>query len=166
MQDGQNLFDDFESFSGEWGVDELMDSLIAAKVKPSIIVGISNGKNRLNEYNPYDNEKFGAGTGKAYAEFLVKDLKPYIDSAYRTLPGRESTTIAGSSMGGLISYYAALAYPEVFGRAGIFSPSFWIAPQVNELTDSLAPGLNTKLFFSMGRNEGDEYLRVYAICNG
>ncbi len=158
MHDGQNLFDDFTAFSGEWGIDEAMDSLIKAKVKPSIIVGIDNGPKRLNEYNPYSNERFGEGLGEAYTNFIINDLKPYIDSAYRTLPTKENTAIAGSSMGGLISYYAALTHPEVFGSAGIFSPSFWIAPEVKSLTDSLAGGLRTKMFFSIGREEGEDYV--------
>ncbi len=124
MHDGQNVFDDATSYSGEWGVDEFMDS---TKLPQSIIVAIDHGGNkRLNEYNPYNNKKFGRGEGNAYVDFLVKTLKPFIDKNYRTLTDQANTSIAGSSMGGLISLYACLKYPAIFGHAGVFSPAFWI----------------------------------------
>lgn len=157
MQDGQNLFDAFTSGYGEWGIDELLDSMQQQSNNACIVVGIDNGPKRLNEYNPYDNEKFGKGEGKEYVDFLVKTLKPFIDRKYRTKASKENTLIGGSSMGGLISYYAALTQPEVFGKAGIFSPSFWIAPQILALTDSLSKKLNGKLFFYIGEMEGQQY---------
>lgn len=157
MQDGQNIFDEFTAGYGEWGIDEWLDSTQKKNKNACIVIGIDNGAKRLNEYNPYDNEKSGKGEGKEYVDFLVKTLKPFIDSKYRTLPGKENTVIAGSSMGGLISYYAALAYPGVFGKAGIFSPSFWIAPQIFSLTDSAGSKLNGKLFFYIGQLEGQQY---------
>ena len=61
-------------------------------------------------------------------------------------------------MGGLISYYAALKYPDVFGKAGVFSPAFWTAPQIKSLTDSVAKKINAKFFFYMGENEGGTYV--------
>jgi len=131
MQDGQNLFNEQTAGFGEWGVDECLDSLQLQTGKEAIIVGIDHGGDkRLNEYNPYDHEKYGKGEGKLYVDFLVQTLKPLIDKKYRTQPAANSTFIAGSSMGGLISAYAAIAYPSVFGGSGIFSPSFWIAPQI------------------------------------
>lgn len=127
MHDGQNLFDAQTSFSGEWGVDEIMDAMQAA----CIVVGIDNGGvKRMTEYNPNDNLQQGKGEGKAYLEFIVKTLKPFIDKRYRTRKTKSSTSIAGSSMGGLISFYAGLYYPGVFGAVGVLSPSFWIAPQL------------------------------------
>ncbi|MEP6675565.1 MAG: alpha/beta hydrolase-fold protein [Ferruginibacter sp.] len=158
MHDGQNLFDDLTSGFGEWGIDECLDSLIAKGCRASIVIGIDNGPRRFNEYNPYDFEKFGAGEGKAYTDFIVQTLKPFIDQHYRTMPSKENTLIAGSSMGGLISYYAMLKYPEVFGKAGIFSPAFWTAPAIKNLTDSLAAGQKGKLFFYMGGQEGESYI--------
>jgi predicted alpha/beta superfamily hydrolase len=156
MHDGQNLFDEFTSGFGEWGVDECLDSLQQQTKNACIVVGIDNGPKRLNEYNPYDNDRFGTGEGKAYVEFLVKTLKPFIDKHYRTIPSAQNTIIAGSSMGGLISYYAALVYPNVFGKAGIFSPSFWIAPQMLQLTDSIGNNLKGKYFFYIGEKEGEK----------
>jgi predicted alpha/beta superfamily hydrolase len=158
MHDGQNLFDEYTSGYGEWGVDECLDSLIKKGARPCIVVGIDNGPKRMNEYNPFTFEQFGEGEGDAYVNFLVKSLKPFIDKHYRTLPSKENTIIAGSSMGGLISYYALLKHPEVFGKAGVFSPAFWTAPQINNFTDSLAKKMNGLVFFYMGGYEGQRYL--------
>lgn len=125
MHDGQNVFDDATSFSGEWGIDEYLDTM---GIRESIVVAIDHGGDkRMTEYNPYDNERFGKGEGNAYVDFIVKTLKPFIDKKYRTLKERKYTLIAGSSMGGLISMYAALRYPKVFGGVGVFSPAFWIS---------------------------------------
>jgi predicted alpha/beta superfamily hydrolase len=129
MHDGQNLFDESTSFSGEWGIDETMDSLLLE----AIVVGIENGGNlRMNEYNPHDNIHHGKGEGLQYLEFIVKNLKPYIDKNYRTLKSRKNTLMAGSSMGGLITFYAGIYYPGIFGKLGVFSPAFWIADQITE----------------------------------
>lgn len=159
MHDGQNLFDDYTSGYGEWGIDECLDSLVAKTKRPCIIVGIDNGNRRMNEYNPFDMEKYGKGEGDAYIEFIATTLKSYIDKQYRTLPGKDNTLIAGSSMGGLISYYAMLRRPDVFGKAGIFSPAFWTAPAIRQMTDSLSPAINGKFFFYMGRLEGTSYVQ-------
>ena len=159
MHDGQNLFDDMTSGFGEWGIDECLDTLIAKGSPASIVVGIDNGPKRMNEYNPYDFEKFGAGEGKAYCDFIVQTLKPFIDLHYRTNISKENTLIAGSSMGGLISYYAMLAYPNVFGKAGVFSPAFWTAPAIKELTDTLVSAQKGRFFFYMGGKEGGSYIQ-------
>lgn len=153
MHDGQNLFDEYTSGYGEWGIDELMDQ-VAAK-RHCIIVGIDHGgENRITEYDPYDS-KYGRGRGADYARFLVETLKPYVDSHYRTLKDAEHTTIAGSSMGGLISLYAAVKYPRVFGNAGIFSPAFWIAPQLYDLVKQAEFYKNTRFYFVCGDAESD-----------
>ena len=131
MHDGQNLFDAFTSGYGEWGVDEVMDSLFLQRAPMAIIVGVDHGgSERLTEYNPWSNERFGKGRGDDYADFLAQTLKPYIDQKFRTLAAAKSTAVAGSSMGGLISMYTAAKYPAIFGKAGVFSPSFWIAPDI------------------------------------
>ncbi len=128
MHDGQNLFDASTSGFGEWGVDELMDSMALAK--QAIVIGIEHGgEDRITEYDPYDS-KYGKGRGDDYADFVAQTLKPYVDSHYRTLKDARHTAVAGSSMGGLIFLYIAVKYPCVFGNAGIFSPSFWIAPDM------------------------------------
>lgn len=153
MHDGQNLFDAYTSGYGEWGVDEIMDKLPAKD--QCIIVGIDHGgDNRMTEYNPYDS-KFGKAEGQQYVDFLVKTLKPYIDQHYRTKTDAKYTTIAGSSMGGLISFYAVLKYPEVFGNGGIFSPSFWIAPDIFNYTQQHL-SLKSRFYFVCGDSEGDD----------
>ena len=159
MHDGQNLFDAATSSFGEWGVDECLDSLIRSGTQACIVVGIDNGSQRLSEYNPYEFKNFGKGEGDLYLDFIVNTLKPFIDKHYQTLTGKENTMIAGSSMGGLISYYAMLKKPGVFGQAGVFSPAFWTAPAIKSLTDSLAAKVNGKFFFYIGEKEGEDYVK-------
>ncbi len=159
MHDGQNLFDESTSGFGEWGVDEILDSLAKSGKSGSIVVGVDNGPRRMNEYNPYYFERTGEGEGDAYLDFIIRELKPYIDKRFRAHTSKEHTIIAGSSMGGLISYYAALKYPEVFGKAGVFSPSFWVAPQMSQLTDSLAPKSKGMFFFYIGELEGETMIK-------
>ncbi|RYD78584.1 MAG: hypothetical protein EOP53_10975 [Sphingobacteriales bacterium] len=158
MHDGQNVFDEYTSGYGEWGVDECLDSIMQNGKNECIVVGIDNGPRRLNEYNPFNNERFGEGEGKSYAAFLAETLKPFIDGHYRTLKDKNHTMVAGSSMGGLISYYTHLAYPSVFGKSGVFSPAFWTAAGIIAATDSLSKTANGKFFFYMGGLEGEEYM--------
>ena len=168
MHDGQNLFDEISSGYGEWGVDECMDSLLAKGKQASIIVGIDNGgATRMNEYNPYEftwkdsaTSKIFFPEGEAYVDFITQTLKPFIDKNYRTLPSKENTIIAGSSMGGVISYYAVLKYPEVYGKAGIFSPAFWTAQALKELTDSVSKKVSAKFFFYIGGQEGEQHIQL------
>lgn len=155
MQDGQNLFNEQTAYSGEWGVDECLDTLQQLTGKECIVVGIDNGGiKRMTEYNPYDNEKFGKGEGKQYVDFLANTLKPFIDSKYRTKKGIEYTFVAGSSMGGLISLYALMQYPKVFGGAGVFSPAFWVTPQMFDDAEKFVTNTVPKIYFYCGGNEG------------
>jgi predicted alpha/beta superfamily hydrolase len=118
MHDGQNLFDPGTAYIGvDWQMDETADSLIKqGEIEDIIIVGIYNTPDRLEEYS--DTEK-----GRAYMDFIVSDLKPFIDSTYRVIPGRDHTGVMGSSMGGLISFYLIWRYPEIFSKAGCLSTS-------------------------------------------
>lgn len=153
MHDGQNLFDALTSSFGEWGVDEMMDTVKLRK--QCIIVGIDHGDSkRLTEYNPYKS-KFGEGEGDAYVDFLVHTLKPQIDQRFRTKTDAANTSIAGSSMGGLISLYAVLKYPKVFGNAGVFSPAFWIAPELSKKIESIS-SFQQAVYFVCGELEGDQ----------
>jgi predicted alpha/beta superfamily hydrolase len=127
MHDGQNLFDEGTSFAGAWHVGETMQKLSHEGLE-AIIVGIPNmGADRLAEYSPFRDRQQRGGRGDLYLAFIVDTLKPLIDRDFRTLPGRMNSGIAGSSMGGLISLYAFFRYPEVFGMAGVMSPSLWFA---------------------------------------
>ena len=128
VHDAQNVFDVQTSFSGEWEVDESLNNLFQQGDYGCIVVGIDNGEGeRLNEYSPWVNPQYGGGQGDEYVDFLVNTLKPYIDANYRTLPGRLTTGIMGSSMGGLISMYGFSERQDVFSKAGVFSPAFWFA---------------------------------------
>ena len=154
MQDGQNLFNEKTAAFGEWGVDECLDTLQTLTGKEWIVVGIDNGgEKRMQEYNPYDHPKFGKGEGKDYVDFLAKNLKPFIDRTYRTKKGPADTYVAGSSMGGLISFYSVLKYPDIFGGAGVFSPSFWVAPEIYAAADSFVTNSQPKFYLYAGSKE-------------
>jgi len=155
MHDGQNVFDDLTSFTGEWGVDEILDSISDHRGEMIVVAIDHGGSRRINEYCPYDMEKYGQGEGDGYVDFLVKTLKPFIDKNYRTLKAKQNTFIAGSSMGGLISMYAVLKYPKMFGGAGIFSPAFWIGPKIFDDIKAKGKKVNTKVYFYCGEQEGE-----------
>lgn len=156
MHDAQNLFMPETSFAGEWEVDETLTELFEQGDEGCIVVGIDNGEgSRIDEYSPWVNLTHGGGEGDEYAEFLVNTLKPHIDANYRTKPEREHTGIMGSSMGGLISHYTVLEYQEVFGRAGIFSPSYWFSGEA--YTHVLASGHQEEMricFLAGGQEDG------------
>ena len=157
MHDAQNLFDDATSFIGEWGVDEALDRLAREKGLELIVVGIDNGaEHRINELKPWADAKYGAGEADAYLRFVVEVVKPFVDTHYRTRPARADTGIMGSSLGGLTSWYAAFAHPQVFGRIGVFSPSYWIAPQAYELASSKPLPRDTRMYQSIGDREGGD----------
>lgn len=159
MQDAQNLFNDATSFSGEWKVDEILNQLFAEGQPDAIVVGIENGgTERLNEYSPWKNAKYGGGKGDAYTEFLAKTLKPYIDKSFRTLPQAKNTALIGSSMGGLISFYAGIKYAEKFGKLGVFSPSFWFDfKDLNFFVTKNSKKLkHTKFYFLSGTKESED----------
>ena len=128
LHDGQNLFDAASSSFGEWQIDESLNSLFAQGDYGCIAIGIDNGQDkRLDEYSPWVHPKYGGGEGQQYIRFITHTLKPFIDSVYRTLPTPETTALMGSSMGGLISMYGFAEHQDIFGIAGVFSPSVWFA---------------------------------------
>lgn len=160
LQDGQNLFNEQTAFSGEWGIDECLDTLAKATNKECIVIGIDNGGDkRITEYNPYDDEKYGKGEGRLYVDFIVKTLKPHIDSNYRTIKDAKQTFIAGSSMGGLISLYAMVQYPDVFGAAGILSPAFWLTPQLYTDVATAKWYKKQRMYFYAGEKETASMVR-------
>lgn len=153
MHDAQNLFDAKTSYVGEWEVDEFMDTLTEKK---SIIIGIEHGnEKRIDELTPYKHEKYGGGNGDNYLNFIKNTLKPHIDITYRTKSEAEHTTIFGSSLGGLMSFYATIKYPKTFGKAGVFSPAFWINPEIFDLVRSTEIPETSKFYFLAGTDEGE-----------
>lgn len=155
MHDGQNLFDAATSYAGEWGVDETMARLAQDSGLEAIVVGIDNGAEKRNtEMAPYDHTELGKAEGAAYLDFIVKTVKPFVDAGWRTQPEREHTALIGSSLGGLISHAALLWHGEVFGRYGLFSPSYWAAPQLFEATAKARLPAGTVVRLYAGGKEG------------
>jgi len=155
MHDGQNLFDAATSFAGEWGVDETMEALARETGFEAIVVGVDNGAEKRNtEMAPYDHPELGKAEGALYLDFIVKTVKPFIDAGWRTRPERAHTALIGSSLGGLISHAGLLWHGEVFGRYGLFSPSYWAAPQI--FADTAAARLpgDTSVHIYCGGKEG------------
>jgi predicted alpha/beta superfamily hydrolase len=156
MQDGQNLFDPEASFAGSWRVDLAMNWAAARRLE-GIVVAVPNaGDQRIAEYSPFDDAEGGPGRGGDYVSHLAGTIKPLVDTRFRTLPQRETTGVAGSSMGGLISLFAFFARPDVFGVMAALSPSLWFAERaIFGLLDP-APFQRGRLYLDVGRQEGAE----------
>lgn len=163
MHDGQNLFrDEDASYGMAWRIGDYLDQ----HGPELIVVGIEcshEGLQRLDEYAPWPNpdlikslfgESFGAtgGEGRAYIDWVARELKPLIDQRYRTLP--EQTAMAGSSMGGLISTYAACAYPSIFRRVASLSSAYWFnQPEIEALIRSSDLSAVERFYMDVGTNE-------------
>ena len=162
MFDGHNVFyDSHATYGKSWGMKEYLKKhnlqliLVAVECNPE-------GFRRLFEYSPWD---FSAprpigdvqGLGKVTMDWFTTVLKPEIDATYRTLPDREHTIIGGSSMGGLMSLYAAVEYNHVFSRAAVLSPSLWVSPsKLKELIRSHPLASPTRIYMDMGTGEIDK----------
>lgn len=161
--DGQNLFDGRTSFVGEWYLDDVIESLIKKNLlSDMIVVGIyNNGIHRLNEYTPtamnMGNGHKQGGDLEKHGQFIVEELKPYIDKTFPTLKSREHTGIMGSSLGALASFYLLGQYPKVFSKAAVLSPSFWW-DNVRVLEDiaRLDFPKDVKIYIDGGWNEGED----------
>jgi predicted alpha/beta superfamily hydrolase len=155
MHDGQNLFDvKTTAYGTEWGVDETLNDLAKKTGFEAIVVGVDNSDKRMSELNPYPGPKLMEAEGPDYMRFIVEVVKPYIDRTYRTLPDREHTALMGSSMGGLITHYALQAYPQVFSKYGIFSPSYWASPELVARAEKQEMPPGTLLYVYCGGKEG------------
>ncbi|WP_235296539.1 alpha/beta hydrolase [Portibacter marinus] len=157
MHDGQNIFDEFTSASGEWGVDETLTKLAIEEGFNIIVVGIDHGgEHRKTEMNPWDHDKHGKGEGQKYADFIVKKVKSFIDHQFRTLAEREHTGIMGSSLGGLISHYMLAKYPETFSKAAMFSPAYIQSDQIFDFVKDNPVPNDSKITILAGEEEGKE----------
>jgi enterochelin esterase-like enzyme len=161
LNDGQNLFDPATSFikGRTWQVREAADAGIeAGEVEPLIIVGIYNtGDRRLAEYTHERDWQMGGGEADSYGALLTRELMPWIAEHYRVRAGREHTGLGGSSLGGLVSLYLGLRYPEVFGRLAVLSPSvWWNHKSILGVVNEVAPGIGhrARIWLDVGDHEG------------
>ncbi|MEO0337635.1 MAG: alpha/beta hydrolase-fold protein [Bacteroidota bacterium] len=152
--DGQSLFDQKIQEGTEWEVDEVMDSL--SKEHQAIVIGVYNSHRRMREYKPFPSTKIYSHkwvSGDKHAEWIATDLKAWVDQRYRTITSPEATIIGGASLGGLMSYYMLNEFPEVYGAAIVFSPSFWVNPKVYELHKNNPAIKEQKIYFNAGELE-------------
>ena len=165
MFDGHNVFyDSHATYGKSWGMKEHLEK---SKL-PLILVGVEcnpEGENRMSEYAPWDIVWKGklcfAGKGAVTMDWIVNELKPRIDRGYRTLPDRDHTLIAGSSMGGLMSLYAAVAYNGTFSRAAALSPSLWGARHHETELKAAAPLKQpTRIYMDMGTGEAGKHTGI------
>jgi predicted alpha/beta superfamily hydrolase len=130
LNDGQNLFESSTAFGGvEWGADETAERMIReGAIPPMIIAGIDHtGTERHREYVPYRSmhPMMLRAQGRRYPDFLIKEVMPFVENAYRVATSPENTGLGGSSLGALIALYTAIARPGVIGRLLLESPSLW-----------------------------------------
>jgi predicted alpha/beta superfamily hydrolase len=162
MQDGQNLYDTATSFAGvEWNADETAEQLInEGKIEPVIIVAVYNSPDRTEEYTPMQvSESDPVARGVYYGWFVAYEVKRFIDKTYRTLPDREHTAIAGSSLGGLIALDTARAHNDVFGACAAVSPALWSAEGelLSQWTADNDWMKGTRFWIDMGEGETEDY---------
>ena len=158
LQDGQNLFDPATAFFGQdWRADITADALIRAGViEPAILVGVYNtGVRRISEYTPTrDPARRKGGKGDRYSQMLARELKPFIDSQYRTR--KTGHAVGGSSLGGLVALEAALLYPRVFAAAAVLSPSvWWDRRSILEMVRNYKAPERPRLWLDSGTQEGE-----------
>lgn len=160
--DGQNVFDGSTSFIAgkEWRIDEAANALILAQlIEPIIIVGIENaGAERMNEYLPtrfkWNGNEMG-GRADLYGKFILEELKPRIDQEFRTLTSAKDTAMLGSSLGGVVTYYLGLRFPDKFSKVAVVSPSVWANDQeMIRITKALKSKPKLKIWVDMGSEEG------------
>ncbi len=165
IQDGQNAFFDHQSYSGvSWGFLEFVKKYDLDIIMVAIPCNFEGFK-RMDEYGPWviseelsyeETKEEGVilgGEGIAYVEWMVHELKPYIDKRFPTIV--EDCGIVGSSMGGVISAYASLAYPEVFRKCAALSTAFWFyMDEFEELVQGKDYSYIDCFYFDLGEFEG------------
>jgi predicted alpha/beta superfamily hydrolase len=167
LQDGQNVFDKATSFSGmEWEADETIDHLVGQfKIYPMFVIGIDNaGEQRASEYLPYPDEhnpQFHEKNppvleGTKYADFLTKELMPFLEKKYRIATGPANTALGGSSYGAVVSLLTALNHPGVFGKLLLESPSLWIGDGMLLTDAEKTKLLPQKIYMGVGTKESGD----------
>ena len=166
MFDGHNVFFDEDATYGKsWGLGSYLDEHETPLIVAAVECDRSPDNGRLSEYSPWSFQDRGlgkfTGRGQITMDWMVNTFKPFIDENFPTLPDRDCTFIAGSSMGGLMSLYALLAYNHVFSRAAALSPSLWCAPkQLEQLVRSADIAPETVLYMDYGSRELGNHKRM------
>lgn len=166
--DGHNLFYDEDATYGKsWGLKKYLDHWS----KKMIIVGMECthvGQERLSEYLPYpaNRKPFSLfqPLGDATLQWIVNQVKPYIDDVYRTYTFRECCGIAGSSMGGLMAYYGVSKYNDIFSKAACISSSISICmDDIRKQNKEITLHPDTRIFMSWGTREVKDIMDIYKI---
>jgi predicted alpha/beta superfamily hydrolase len=158
MHDAQNLYNPHSPY-GNWEINHKLAVLAERGLGDIIVVAVDHGEaERVNEFLPVKNDKLGTSDGKKYVRFMAETLKPFVDENYRTLPSRSHTGMGGSSMGGLITAYAGLMFPQVFGKLMIFSPSLWVTRNLPFDTIPFFQPVFTKIYVYAGEKEGSSMI--------
>lgn len=156
LLDGMSVF-------ASWRIDETARALAeSGQIEPLIIVGIPSAatqQQRTDEYTPTHVFGYGGGKGDKLGRMLTEELKPFIDSQYRTLAGASDTALGGVSFGGLISLHIGLKHPEAFGRLAVMSPSVWWGDGlILRSVEALKSRPATRIWLDIGTAEGREML--------
>ncbi len=152
LQDAQNLFNEKAQY-GNWEIDKKLAVMSEYKIGKIIIIAVEHAEHdRIKEYN-VGKTVLGVGQGKKYIRFITDTLKPFVDKTFRTKSEREYTGIGGSSMGGLVSVFSGLMYPEVYGKLMIFSPSLWVVPKMDFTNIDFSEPSDTKIYLYAGGDE-------------
>ncbi len=172
MLDGQNVFDAQTAYSDEWRVDEILSQMYQNQSAADlIVVAIPNGKDRCQEYNPWDfvnrNSEPVEGKGKHTMAFIRDTLKPVIDQKFRTQVLQSG--LAGSSLGGLMALYSAIEHHDIFKFVAAFSPALDIynAEGKNVLFEALKGKhlSGTKIYFDIGKVEYGDFSRIESLSS-
>lgn len=159
MFDGHNLFFDSDATYGKsWGLKNYLDKNRTQLIVVAVECSHKANNGRLSEYSPFDfsDEKYGVveGRGSITMDWLAYELKPTIDSKFRTKADRAFTFIGGSSMGGLMAIYGLADYNHIFSRAIALSPSLWVEPkQLTELLKQADMKPDSVLYMDYGEKE-------------
>lgn len=158
FHDGNNVFDRATSFLGaEWEVDETAERLVhAGTLPPFIAVAVANSPDRMSEYAPAVDPRHGGGGAPRYARFLLEELKPFVDSTYRTDPSPAATGTVGSSLGAVVSLWLGFEHPEAFTRIGAVSPAAWLADRDLVRRAATAPDTGLRVWIDIGTAEGGD----------
>ncbi len=156
MFDGQNIFEQLPGLPSEWHADETATELVeSGRIEPLIIVGIPHsGASRLEEYLPFGSYSGVEGRGAQTVEWMMREVLPKVERAFRVKTNRDSTAIGGASLGGSMAIYASTAYPERFGMAIVESlPMMADEGQAAERYLTSVKAWPGKLFIGMGGHE-------------